>query len=207
MIVVKMQVAEGVDEVAALEPADLRDHAGKQRVGSDVEGHAEEKIGAALVKLAAQLAVDDEELEKRVAGRQRHLVDLGGIPRRDDVPAAVGLFLDLLDDLGDLVDRCAVQRAPVAPLRAVDAAEIAVLVGPFVPDGNAALLQPADVGFSAQKPEQLVDKRLEMDLLGCDEREGLAKRVARLRAEDGERARAGAVGLGPALLKDEPEKI
>ena len=60
-----------------------------KRVAGDVEGHAEEQIGAALVKLAAQLAVAHVELEEHVAGRQRHAVDLGDIPGAHDQAAAI----------------------------------------------------------------------------------------------------------------------
>ena len=44
----------------------------QQRIGGDVEGHAEEHVGGALVELAGEPAVGDVELEQAVAGRQRH---------------------------------------------------------------------------------------------------------------------------------------
>ena len=56
MIEIKMRVAEGVDELAGLKPGHLRDHHGQQRVGGDVERHAEEDIGGALIELAGQPA-------------------------------------------------------------------------------------------------------------------------------------------------------
>ena len=80
-----MRVAEGVDEIAHREPGHLRHHVGEQRVGGDVERHAEEDIAAALVELAAQPAVSHVELEQAVAGGQRHLVHLGRVPGGDDV--------------------------------------------------------------------------------------------------------------------------
>ena len=166
VVVVEVEIAEGVDEFAGLEVADLRDHAGEECIRRDVERDAEEEVGAALVKLATQFAIEDEELEEGVAGRQRHGVDFGGIPRGDDVAAAVGLAANLVDDARDLVDRAAVGRAPVAPLRAVDASEIAFGVGPFVPDGDAVVLEPFDVGVAAQEPEEFVGDRLEVDFLG-----------------------------------------
>ena len=125
VVFVEVEVAESVDEFAGLQAADLRDHAGEQRVRGDVERHAEEQVGAALVKLAAQFAVEDEKLKQRMAGRQRHLPDLAGIPGGDDVAAAVGLASIWAMTSCDLVDENAVGRAPVAPLRAIDAAEIA----------------------------------------------------------------------------------
>ena len=121
--------------------------------------------------------------------------------------AAVGLAANLVDDARDLVDGAAVGRAPVAPLRAIDAAEIALGIGPFVPDGDAVFLEPADVGVAAQEPEEFVDDRFEVDFLGGEQREAVAERKAGLRAEDGARAGAGAVGFGTTLLKDEAQEV
>lgn len=59
----------------------------------------------------------------------------------------------------------------------------------------------------AQEPKQLVHDRLEMNFFRRDEGEGLAQRITRLRAENGKRARAGAVRLGFSVLKDEPQEI
>src|SRR4051794_10112805 len=53
VIRVKMQVAEGVDEIARLQAGDLGDHHREQGVAGDVKGHAEKEIGTALVELAA----------------------------------------------------------------------------------------------------------------------------------------------------------
>ena len=52
MILVKVQIAKGVDEIARRKIDNLRDHHREQRVGRDVERHAEEQIAAALVELA-----------------------------------------------------------------------------------------------------------------------------------------------------------
>src|SRR5205814_4490421 len=71
---VEMQVAEGVHECTRLQITDLRDHQRQQRIRGDVERHAEKQIRAALIKLATQFALLREELEQRVARRQRHLL-------------------------------------------------------------------------------------------------------------------------------------
>jgi hypothetical protein len=55
----------------------------------------------------------------------------------------------------------AVRRRPRAPLRSIDRAEIAILVGPFVPDRNAVVFQIFDVGVAFEKPEQFVDDRFQ----------------------------------------------
>src|SRR5436309_2220114 len=80
VVVVDVAVAAGPDEVADMKPGLRGHHVGEQCVASDVERHAEEQVGAALVQLAGQPSFGDVELEERVAGRQRHLRDLPDIP-------------------------------------------------------------------------------------------------------------------------------
>ena len=52
VVEVEMTVAAGPDEVAGFEAGLLCDQMRKQRVRGDIERHAEEDIGAALIKLA-----------------------------------------------------------------------------------------------------------------------------------------------------------
>ena len=52
VVAVEVGIAEGVDEFAGREVAHLRHHHGEQGVAGDVEGYAEEDVGAALVELA-----------------------------------------------------------------------------------------------------------------------------------------------------------
>src|SRR5947208_2212985 len=61
---VEMRVAERVHEIAGLQSRHLRHHHGQQRIGSDVEGHAEEDVGGTLIELAGDLAVGDIELKQ-----------------------------------------------------------------------------------------------------------------------------------------------
>ena len=103
------------------------------------------------------------------------------------------------DDIGDLIDRAAVRRRPRAPLPAIDRAEIAVLVGPFVPDRDAVVVEIFDVGVAAQEPQQLVDDRFDVQLLGGDQRKAARQVEAHLMAEDRAGADAGAVALFDAL--------
>src|SRR3954469_1222598 len=207
VVEVEMSVAEGEDELAGLEAGHLRDHQGEERVRGDVERHAEEEVGAALVELAGDAALGDVELEEGVAGRQRHLVDVGRVPGADDVAAGVGAAAQVLDQALDLVDLATVGGAPVAPLVAVDRAEVAAFIGPFVPDGDAALLEPLDVGVAAQEPEELVDDALQVQLLGREHREALAQSEAQLPAEDREGAGTGSVCLARAVGEDVAQQI
>ena len=77
-----------------------------------------------------------------------------GVPCRHDVPAAIGVLLDALHHLGNLVDALVV---PVAPLGTIDGTEVAIRVGPFVPDGDFVVVQILDVGVAAEQPQQFVD--------------------------------------------------
>src|SRR5438105_3826802 len=83
----------------------------------------------------------------------------------------------------------------------VGVAERAALVGPFVPDADAALLEPSYVGVAAQEPQQLVEDRLEVQLLRREQREALVEREAQLPSEHRQRAGAGAIGLARAVLE------
>ena len=118
-----------------------------------------------------------------------------------------GLVADLLDHLRDLVDVPPVGCRPGAPLVAVDRAEVAVGVGPLVPDRDAAVLEPLHVGVAAQEPQQLGEHRPRVHLLGRHQREALAQVEAQLVPEDRQRAGAGAVALLHALVEDPLEEV
>ena len=88
-----------------------------------------------------------------------------------------------------------IRGRPRPPLDAVNRPEIALVVGPLVPDGDAVFLQPADVALAAQEPQQFVRHRAEVHGLGGDQRERRRQVVPQPLAEEAERARAGAVLL------------
>src|SRR5258706_9619086 len=141
MIIVKVQIAKRMNESARLQIANLRHHHREQGIGGEVEWNAKEKIRAALVKLATQLILVDEELEHDVAGGKRHLLDFCNIPRAHDQTPAIGTFADLFDYVINLIDGPAVRSSPVAPLRAVDAPKISVRIRPFIPNGDPMVVQ------------------------------------------------------------------
>ena len=143
-----------------------------------------------------------------MARRQRHGSDFARIPGTDNEAPAVGVFFDLGDDIVNLVDAPAIGRAPVGPLRTIHAAQIAgFFVGPFIPDAHAVVVEPFDVGIAAQEPEQFINDRLGMHLLGGEQREGVAQRKPDLRAKERVRAGAGAVGLELAVFHDVSQQI
>ena len=119
----------------------------------------------------------------------------------------VGVAAQVVDQLRDLVDVLAGRRGPRAPLVAVDRSEVAVGVGPLVPDRDAAVLQPLHVGVAAEEPQQLGEDRPGVDLLGGDQREAGGQVEAHLVAEDGAGAGAGPIALLDPLVEDPVEEI
>jgi len=125
MIFVNVRIAERVHEIADAEPANLRDHVREQRVARNVERHAEKKIRAALVKLAAEATVPaNVKLKQRVARRERNAIRLGRIPAGNDEPTRCGIAADFFDQRGNLIDAVVLKSAvgvfrcaEVAPLR------------------------------------------------------------------------------------------
>ena len=186
----------------------LREHVRQERVARDVERDAEEDVGAALVDLAAQaFAARHVELEERVARREGHPRNLRDVPGAHDDPPRVRVLAEQPHDLRDLVDVAAVGGRPAPPLHAVDRAELAVRIRPFVPDRDAVLLQPADVRLAAQEPEQLVRDGREVHLLRRHEREALGQVEAHLVAEHAHRAGPGAVVLRHAGREDVAHEV
>ena len=137
-----------------------------------------------------------------MAGGQRHFVDKSRVPGGYDEAAAVGVAFDLLDNVGDLVDMPAVGCGPGAPLVAVYGAEVAVFVGPFVPDGDVVFFQVADVGVAFEKPKELVDDGAQVELFGGEQGKALGEIETHLVAEYGTGASAGAVGFVGAVAED-----
>ncbi len=131
--------------------------------------------------------------------RQLHLGDVADVPRADDDPARRRVALDRVDRLLDLIDAL---PAPVAPLVAVDRPELAVGVGPGVPDRRVLGQIILDVGRPAQEPQQLADHRREQHLLRGQERKPGAQVVARLGPEHRQGANAGPVGPALAVVED-----
>ena len=121
-------------------------------------------------ELAIQAAIVHVKLEQAVARRQGHLINETRIPRGNDVASGIRVGLDLLHQLGNLVGVGAVGVGPAAPLVAVHRSEVAVFVGPLVPNADAVVLEVLDVGVALQKPQQLVDDRTQVQLFGGQHR-------------------------------------
>ena len=213
VVAVEVEIAEGVDEITGFVAADLRDEVGEECVGGDVKRHAEEEIRAALVKLAGEaglaavLRLVDVELEQQVAGRQRHVRHLADVPCGDDVAAGMRAAFQSVDEQRDLIDHRAAAAFPAPPLFSVNGAELAGFVRPFIPDGDSVFLEVGDVRLAFEEPQQLVDDGAEVEFFRGQAGETLAEVIARLPAEDRERAGAGAVAALLAVFEDVGEEV
>ena len=196
-----------MDKFSGLQAAHLRYHEREQGIGGDVEGNAQEHVGAALVQLAGEPAIGHIELEEAVAGRQGHLVHLGRVPGAHQHAAGVRVSADGFHHLRQLVYAAAVRGGPGAPLVPVHGAQVSVFIGPLVPDGDAVVPEVLHVGVSGYEPQEFMDDGLEMHLLGGEQGEAVGQVEAHLIAEHALGARAGAVFLHHAVGADMSEEV
>ena len=87
-----------------------------------------------------------------MARRQRHLIQLADVPGGNDDAARIRILLQLLEHVAQLIDLTAVRCAPGTPLFAVHRAEIAVFIGPLIPNGDLVVTQVGDIGIAVQEP-------------------------------------------------------
>ena len=112
VVQIEMGVTRGVDEVTGLEACHLCYHHEEQGIGGNVEGYAEEGVGRTLVELERETVAGHVELEDSMTGRQGHLVHFGYVPGGDDHTTGVGVVLQLIEYILDLVDGTAVVVGP-----------------------------------------------------------------------------------------------
>ena len=112
VVQIEVGVTRGVDEVTGLVACHLCHHHEEQGVGGDVEGYAEEGVCRSLVELEREAVAGHVELEDGVTGGQGHLVHLGHVPGGDDHTTGVGIVLQLVEHVLDLVDGAAVVVGP-----------------------------------------------------------------------------------------------
>ena len=81
-----MTIAARPDEHAGLQAALARQHVCEERIGGDIEGNTQEDVRAPLIELQVEPAAGDLRLKEAMARRERHPVDLAGVPGGDDLP-------------------------------------------------------------------------------------------------------------------------
>src|SRR5207245_173806 len=88
--------------------------------------------------------------------------------------------------------------------------ELAVFIGPFVPNRHPMLIQVTDIGIPTQKPKQFVNDGFDMQFFRREQREsrpGGTQIETGLRAKDGQCSGACAVIAWPTVLENESEQI
>ena len=121
------------------------------------------------------------------------------------------MILDKIKHIADLIDGTVRiigrGRRPATPLSAVYGTQIAVLIGPFVPNMHIALLQPTHVRGTFQEPQQLIGKSLEKHRLRREQRKILAQVESHLLAEQADGTSARTIGLQRAFRQDLAHKV
>jgi len=137
-----------------------------------------------------------------VAWRQGHVVHIRRVPGRNNQAPGIRVGADFIQNPLDLVDHAAIGGGPAAPLFTIDGSEVAILVGPVVPDGNAIVLEIADIGVALQEPEQFDNDRTQVQLLGRDHRETVSQIKAHLAPEHGPCAGSRAICAFEAVFEN-----
>lgn len=89
----------------------------------------------------------------------------------------------------------------------IDRAEIAIGVGPFVPDADLVFLEVTNIAVALQKPEQFVNDRAQVEFFRGQQRETFAKVKAHLPAEHRAGTGTGAVGLFAAVFENMAHQV
>ena len=121
------------------------------------------------------------------------------IPCCHNVTTTVRVALDAVDYLLNLVDAFVV---PVAPLCAINRAEVAVSVSPFIPNRNFMVVQIFDVCVAGNEPQQLINYRLQMYFFRSDKREAFREAKPHLMPENADGSGACTVAFLHSLVKD-----
>ena len=74
------------------------------------------------------------------------------------------------------------------------------LIGPVIPDANAIFNQVANIGIAANKPQQFMEYRFEMNFFSCHQGKALAQIKAHLVAENTLSAGTGAIFFFYAVI-------
>src|SRR5688500_9951509 len=96
---------------------------------------------------------------------------------------------------------------PRTQLSSINWTQITILVGPFIPDGNAVFLEVLYVGVAPQKPQQFENDGLQMAFLRGYQGKAFGQVEAHLMAEYGKRAGAGAIGFSASVLQHVPHEF
>ena len=115
MILIDVIIAERVNELANFQPTNMRDQMSQQGIGTDIERHAEKRIGRTLIELTVKQrgtsptvregsSLLNLELKQSVTGRQVDVIAFARVPAADDQTARIRIRFDLVKQTRDLID-------------------------------------------------------------------------------------------------------
>ena len=190
-----------------LQIADLRDHQRKQRVARDIERNAQEEIRCCVGKAGNSVRRPGRKTETSCGTAAAPSPRFPPTFQALTIKRRLSGFVLICVRTVSIWFIVAVGGPPIAPLRAVNATEVSIRVRPFIPDRNAVLAQIADIGVAAQKPEQFVDDRSQVQLLRRENGNGFAQIETCLRSEDRERPHTRPITARLAVFPDQTEQI
>ena len=135
-----------------------------------------------------------------------HEMELARIPSGYHQAAAIGIFFDVLDHAGDLIDRDPLRSAPVAPLGSIDAAEIALFIRPLIPNRDLIFPEVSGVRIALKEPKKLVNDRAQVEFFGCEDGKALIQIKPLLSTENRIRAGARAVAFETTLVQNKAKE-
>ena len=202
MVGIKMAITARPDELPHFQSRLLRQHMSEQRIGRNVERHAEKHICTTLIKLQRQLPIADPCLKQTVARGESHPVHFARVPSRHYLAARRGVGFKSVNQRFDLIDAAAVGSFPMTPLLTVNRPKIAIVVRPIIPDADLIFGEPFGIRVAVQKPQQFIDDGAQMQFLRRDQRKTMCQVETHLVAKDRPGANAGAVLLFNPVVKD-----
>lgn len=106
-----------------------------------------------------------------------------------------------------MINGGAILLGPRPPLLSVNWSQVAVFIGPFVPNRDLVFLEISNVGIAFEKPEKLVNDGAQVELFGGEAGEAFPEIVTGLPTKDAQRPGAGAVTSFLAVFENVGEEI
>ena len=179
-------------------------------VASEVEGDAESNVAAALGQVAIEAIVLDVEDKAVMAWRQLAGGGVARFPSGDNHAAAGRFGAQGVEDELDLVNFAdlpvagfvPVRVGKTAPIPAISGIEIAVFVGPSIPDFGV-LSEVADVVFTGEIPKQFVEQGTPHNFFGGEEWETIGEINPVMCSEISDGFNAGAARFARAVVENQ----
>ena len=117
------------------------------------------------------------------------------------------MVLNVINHPRQLVNAVSVGALPGTPLATVYRAQLAVLVGPFIPYCYTVFVQISQLGFAVNKPQQFVHHRRKVNLLAGQQGKACGQIATQLLGKQRARANTGAVIPGGALFQNLAQQL